>query len=554
MPKQCCPACYPNKVYSHRASWWGEVLEIFIERFFFAGGVQVQLPRWPRWFSITHFWYAAMAACRLIRFCPHLDKKDHYPRSWVVLEEGQKRKISLESITILGRVSTYYRARFGSKYYYYDAVPSRFLNFNLDDKNFVKIKLLKNGFPAAEGKMFWSALQAIHYGKKLGFPLVVKPTRGTHAYHVTAPVENEDALKKAIALAKQYQPRFIVERFLPHHLYRVTVVNFNHVFVARREAPNVTGDGTRTVRELIEMKNSDPRRGNTGQKDTTLHKISLEKTLATLERAGLTMSFVPAQGEKIILHNKISIGSGGDIIEETPLIHPENREMFRRAAHLFNTDLIGFDIIAEDLGRSYTEQSCGIIEANSIPMLDFHHHPFSGQPCNVAACLWDGVLADNRVRYIYPVKIRRSIIVRLIWHFFDVALPVVRDCLVKLRFVRMLHRRQRFPAGWLKPDITPEAVIAHLKMHGFEVTRPAWIDRGEIISLRKLLDHEKQCHIRVFNDGEVRAHVEYAPEVKPFAHLLEQGLQTAHEIVSHYLGHFLTLQPATNKVQNQGHR
>lgn len=542
MLKPFCPACYPKKVHSHWDSYLPELLDIFWGDLFFSQKAEAQLPRFPFWFSFIHLWYGFLSLIGLVRFSSDFDKKDHYPRSWVVIEEARRRGVVIENILILGRVTNYYRARFGTRCYYYDALPSRFLNFCVDDKYYVKKKLISQGYPAPAGKMFWRTGRATKYGQALGFPLVVKPARGTHAYHVTAPVRDEEELKKAIYLAKQYQPRFIVEKFLSQRLYRVTVINFFYVFVARREPPNVVGDGTRTIKELIETKNSDSRRGETGQKDATLHKISLgENTLKALERAGLTLDFVPTEGQKIILHNKISIGSGGDIIEETHFIHPENMEMFRRAARLFGADLVGFDFVAQDISEPYTGQECGIIEANSIPMIDFHHNPSEGQAHNAAGFLWDGILSDKRVKYLFPLKMpRRSVLARLFWHLLDVILPSIRDTLTGLRLVRVLKRRQPHRVGWLKPEVAPETAIAHLKMNGFEVVRPGWIDRGEIIGLRRLVeDGRRQCHVRFFDDGEVRAHLEHAPECRPLAHLLGQGLCAAHDTVDYFLGHLL---------------
>lgn len=533
MADNYCPACYPKKVRSHWRTYYAELFEIIAGGILFSREKQFQLPRFSRWLSLDHFWHRLMEILGVVSFTDKFEKKDHYPRSWIMIEEAQRRGLSIEAVRIGGRVATYYRVKFGNKYYYYDALPSRVLNFNLDDKTHVKKQLLKQGFPAPEGKTFWSAIKAIHYGKQLGFPLAVKPARGTHAYHVTAPVLNEAELIKAVRLAKQYQPRFIVERFLPRNLYRVTVINFKEVFVAQRRAPNVIGDGSRTTQQLIEEKNANSQRGEPGQKDSTLHKIPFnEKTEMALRKLGLSLSHVPREGEEIILHNKLSISSGGDIIEETPLLHPENREMFRRAARLFGTDLIGFDLIAEDISKPYTEQSCGIIEANSIPMIDFHQNPSHGQPQPVAAALWNGVLADKRVRYLIPTAMpRRSFFVRAFWHFLDVVVPTTRDFLYSFRLVRLLDKRQLFPVGWLKPGISPETAIAHLKMNGFEVMRPGWIDRGEMTGLRKLIDHRRQCHIRFFEDGEVCAHLEYAPEARPFSHLLNWGFHNAQKMV-----------------------
>ena len=53
------------------------------------------------------------------------------------------------------------------------------------------------------------------------------------------------------------------------------------------------------------------------------------------------------------------------------------------------------------------------------------------------------------------------------------------------------------------------------------MNRVAYFDPGQVLSMRRL-DQEKpdrQYHLRIFNDGEVRGHYEYTPEDKPRKHL-----------------------------------
>src|SRR3989338_10002441 len=114
---QYCSACYPNKVKSHRGIYFGDLLDILITGFLI-NRPRPQLPRFPHWCSLTHGWYKLMELCRIVRFTEQIEKKDHYPRSWVVLEEAKRRGIKVEAIRLLGRVSTYYRATLGSKRYY----------------------------------------------------------------------------------------------------------------------------------------------------------------------------------------------------------------------------------------------------------------------------------------------------------------------------------------------------------------------------------------------------------------------------------------------------
>ncbi len=83
------------------------------------------------------------------------------------------------------------------------------------------------------------------------------------------------------------------------------------------------------------------------------------------------------------------------------------------------------------------------------------------------------------------------------------------------RFLRT-DARQEYLLGSLFTDLP--TLIAHLRAQRFEDQLFAWVDDGQIASLRKL-DGEFQYHIRIFEDGEVRGHYEYAPEHAPIKHL-----------------------------------
>lgn len=474
---------------------------------------------------------------RVIRFKTDCPQEEHYPRSWLVLEEARRRGLVVEHLHILGKPSTEYRVHFGSSRFYFDILPTRVLHDQLDDKAFVKKQLKRAGFPVPEGRVFWSRRRAKTYTLTLGVPVAIKPTNGTRSQHVTAPVDSREALNPALDRAASYGGRFIVEQYLPGELYRITVVNQAQVFATHRLAPHVVGNDLNTVAELIEQKNQDPRRGDTNAKHHTLHRIAInDATVRALEAQKLTLNAIPSAAQWVSLYHKRSCGAGGDLIERTPELHPETREMFRHAARVFGVDLVGFDFIAEDLAHSYREQRCGIIEANSLPFIDFHANATEGAPQPIAEVLWESVLADPRARLPQQTQ-KLSRAGAFMNTLLTLGVPAVRFALEKLRLVR--NDRQPFLIGRLHGDATAERVITHLKYAGFDHTTLAWQDHGQIASLRKFIDPERQCHIRIFTDGEIRGHIEYAPETRPFAHLLEHHFVPIEETLLTPLQNFL---------------
>jgi hypothetical protein len=89
--------------------------------------------------------------------------------------------------------------------------------------------------------------------------------------------------------------------------------------------------------------------------------------------------------------------------------------------------------------------------------------------------------------------------------------------------------RQKFLLGTVHPEHSAESVVDHLIEKGYGHNIVAWLDRGEVASLRLLDGFHYQYHIRLFEDGEIRAHYEHTPEAHPFKHFYETGLEERRE-------------------------
>ena len=106
--------------------------------------------------------------------------------------------------------------------------------------------------------------------------------------------------------------------------------------------------------------------------------------------------------------------------------------------------------------------------------------------------------------------------------------PFWRDLLLALNLIHH-EGRQRYLLGKLKKEKKMDDLLAHLVKNGFGNHFIAWIDEGEIASLRLVKNFEFQYHVRIFKDGEVRGHFEYTPEGHPFGHLNESLLESRRD-------------------------
>lgn len=123
----------------------------------------------------------------------------------------------------------------------------------------------------------------------------------------------------------------------------------------------------------------------------------------------------------------------------------------------------------------------------------------------------------------------------ILWKFFRPAHPYFHDFLDWLGVIEPRYAkfrpdgRQNFLIGHLAPHETPRSVTEFLVSKGYGNSFAALRDRGEVVSLRHTPNFKYQYHVRIFEDGEVRAHYEYTVECHPFWHDREVGFEDRRE-------------------------
>jgi hypothetical protein len=126
-----------------------------------------------------------------------------------------------------------------------------------------------------------------------------------------------------------------------------------------------------------------------------------------------------------------------------------------------------------------------------------------------------------------------------IWHKIYYIFPRVQNFLVKSHLIWHDKERQKFHIGWVAPDKTLKDVENHLhEKWNFGNHFVAWVDSGQVLSWRKLIDFNYQYHLRIFSDGEIRGHYEYTPESKPIDHFTEVDEEARIEEFKKFLGEF----------------
>jgi D-alanine-D-alanine ligase-like ATP-grasp enzyme len=344
--------------------------------------------------AIWHGLLRFLKLVRIVSFDREPPAKAFSNRSWIFFEEAKKRGLDISAVRFLGKLMDEFFVRINGKGHFYSCTPLHLFQQShwIDHKPSSKRFLRAQGLPLAEGEVFRDAAHGQAYGLKLGFPLVVKPENGSLSAHVTCRIQNADELRQAITIAQDFQPGFIVERWIAGDLHRVSILGQDQVFVCRKIAPNIVGDGTRTIAKLVDQKNQHPYR-QTGTQ-TTLHTIVPTDIMTSyLEKQGYTWDTILTAGLQVFLADKAILLAGCDIIDCTNELHPETRDMLLRAARGIEGQIVGIDYITPDIKTSYKEQDTAILELNSRPYLDMHQYPSEGEAQPIARTAWDIVLA-----------------------------------------------------------------------------------------------------------------------------------------------------------------
>jgi cyanophycin synthetase len=287
------------------------------------------------------------------------------------------------------------------------------------DKELTKKLLAAAGVPVPRGRIVSDTASAWEAALQVGLPVVVKPKDGNQGKGVTVNIEDREQLEKAIAAAQEYGDEVIIEQYLSGNDFRLLVVGRKLVAAARRDPPQVVGDGVHTVKQLVDRVNSDPRRGSGHA--TSLTKIRFDDiALARLASQGYGADSVPALGQRVMLRNNANLSTGGTATDVTEDVHPAVAASAIEAAQMVGLDICGVDMVCESVLTPLEEQDGGIVEVNAAPGLRMHLAPSYGKPRPVGECIIEDMFAegdDGRIPVIAVTGTNgKTTTVRLIAH------------------------------------------------------------------------------------------------------------------------------------------
>jgi cyanophycin synthetase len=253
------------------------------------------------------------------------------------------------------------------------------------DKNLTNRLLESAGLPVPKSEVVATVDGTVAAAHRIGFPCVVKPLDGNHGRGVQLDLRTDEQVRAAFTGARRESRSgdLVVETFITGNDYRCLVIGGKVAAIAERVPASVVGDGKRTVRQLVDETNADPRRGIGHEK--VLTRIAVTPAAEELVREqGYEMDAVPPKGERVKLALTGNMSTGGTSIDRTTEAHPDNVEIAEMAARVVGLDVAGIDFICPDITVPVRETGGAIVEVNAAPGFRMHTHPTEGEPQYVA--------------------------------------------------------------------------------------------------------------------------------------------------------------------------
>jgi glutamate--cysteine ligase len=250
----------------------------------------------------------------------------------------------------------------------------------MENKQVTKAELERAGLRAPAGRLHDSVASALaDWPRVRDRATVVKPrsTNFGEGVAILAAAATEVEFAAAVRAAFALDAAVLVEDFVAGREFRFLVIGGKTRAVLHRIPANVTGDGVRSIRELVAEKNRHPFRGEGYVKP--LEKIVLgEVECGFLAAAGTTSDFVPTAGRTVFLRKNSNISTGGDSIDWTDTMPAVYHRFAERATAALGAQISGVDMIVPDPADGREGADYSIIELNFNPALHIHDYPETG--------------------------------------------------------------------------------------------------------------------------------------------------------------------------------
>ena len=275
------------------------------------------------------------------------------------------------------------------------------------DKGLTKRFLEANGIRTPAGETVASLEGAVRIANTIGYPVVLKPSRGGHGKGVTVDINTDNEVREAYIRARKHtKGRILIEDYIPiQDEYRCMASDSSCEAVVHRKLPMVTGDGVSSIFELIREKNM-VRKANPALHNLLIPIDDIVKT--TVARQGHRLEDILSCGTEVTVRNVGGLSGGGEPHERSEDVSKNLKNLAKRAiAAIPGLRWGGVDVVvARESEQPY------VIEINTCAGYGAATFPLGGTPVDVASVAWhkrkELSSPDSQIPRVGAPSIKRS--------------------------------------------------------------------------------------------------------------------------------------------------
>jgi len=265
------------------------------------------------------------------------------------------------------------------------------------------------GFPTPLAVNCFTEEEITEESKSIGFPCVIKPITSHKGVTVSTGINSVEqavaAFNNLIKTSEDEGVTFegaLIQEQIDGDDYRLLLIGGKFAAAIKREPATVTGDGTNTISQLIDVENKNEMRSDAPRSPLTKIRID-DSMIQYLALQNKTTDYVPAQNEIVRLRSVANISTGGISINVTDTVHPKNIELAENIARFFNINVLSIDVITKDISQPWAAKDFGIIELNAGPGIFMHLAPAVGQSIDLASKIMEHFFGTDASKSRIPI-------------------------------------------------------------------------------------------------------------------------------------------------------
>lgn len=339
--------------------------------------------------------------------------QDNYLDAYVIALEGWRRGLNLSWHTKKSNkfknIKTWFVDEPGqlfslhskeNSHYFFRSRGDRVSNEAVEigmNKQKTKELLTETSVPVPKGKEFinnYTENDLINYAETLGYPVVIKPKDGSFGRGVISQIMNSDELKEALYHLRYElkENEILLEKHITGSDYRLYVVGDKVEGAILRVAPNIIGDGIKTIETLIKEKN-DLR--NLNPRLATCPIRTDNEAITYLNKNNYNLNSIPKKNETVYINDKANISLGGDPVDVLDELSDAMKEIAIQAINA----VPGLNHGAVDLmieKNNEIDEKGYVIELNPTAQLGGILFPLKGSPRDIPSAIIDYYFPETK--------------------------------------------------------------------------------------------------------------------------------------------------------------